>query len=91
MQVAENYGIMSVGRKIRTEVNEMTITLQNRNGLTVSYNTSEIIKIECDKAGNRFNKSDLAGNGIKANEPVIIISFKDLTQSTFSSDWKIFF
>ena len=69
----------------------MTITLQNRNGLTVSYNTSDIIKIECDKAGNRFNKSDLAGNGIKANEPVIIISFKDLTQSTFLSDWKIVF
>lgn len=69
----------------------MTITLQNRYGLTVNYNTNDIIRIECDKAGNRFNKSDLAGNGIKYNEPVIIISFKDATEITFLSDWVITF
>ena len=40
---------------------------------------------------NRYNKSDLTANGIKPNESVIIINFKNGEISTFSSDWAITF
>ena len=68
----------------------MTITLKSKYGLTVNYNTIDILSIEHDKACNRFNKSDLEGNGVKPYESVMIINFIDGTQSTFSSDWKMF-
>ena len=69
----------------------MTITLQNRYGLTVNYNTNDIKNIEHDKACNRYSKSDLAANDIRPNDSVIIINFKDGEMSTFSSDWAITF
>lgn len=69
----------------------MTITLQNRYGLAVSYNTNDIKCIEHDKACSRYDKDDLAANDIKPYESVIIINFKDGTSSTFSSDWTLTF
>lgn len=69
----------------------MKITLQNTDGLRVHYDTDRIACIEHDKAYHRYNKSDLAGNGIKANDSIIIITFKDRSESTFSSDWRIIF
>ena len=69
----------------------MTITLKSKYGLTVNYNTNDIKNIEHDKACNRYNKSDLTANGIKPNESVMIINFKNGEISTFSSDWAITF
>ena len=69
----------------------MTLILQNKCGLAVNYNTNDIISIEHDKACNRYNKSDLTANGIKPNESVMIINFKNGEISTFSSDWAITF
>ena len=69
----------------------MTITLQNRYGLTVNYSTNDIKSIEHDKACNRYDKDDLAANGIKPYASLIIINFKDGEVSTFSSDWTITF
>ena len=68
----------------------MTIKLKNKYGLTVNYNTTDILSIEHDKACCRFNKSDLLGNGIDPSESVMIINFIDGTQATFSSEWKMF-
>ena len=69
----------------------MTITLKSKYGLTVNYDTNDIISIEHDEAGNLYGYSELEGNGIKSDESVMVISFKDLTQATFSSDWAIIF
>ena len=38
-----------------------------------------------------YDYSELEGNGIKPDESVMVINFKDLTQATFSSDWEIIF
>ena len=69
----------------------MTLILKSIYGHTVTYSTSQIRSIEHDVAGNLYNHSDLEGNGIKADESVMVINFIDGTQSTFSSDWKIVF
>ena len=69
----------------------MTITLKSKYGLTVNYDTNDIISIEHDEAGNLYDYSELEGNGIKPDESVMVINFKDLTQAAFSSDWEIIF
>ena len=69
----------------------MTLILQNKCGLTVNYNTNDIISIKHDVAGNLYGYSVLEGYGVKPDDPVLVISFKDLTQITFNSDWKIVF
>ena len=69
----------------------MIITLKNKNGLIEDYDTNDIISIKHDVAGNLYGYSVLEGYGVKPDDPVLVISFKDLTQITFNSDWKIVF
>lgn len=69
----------------------MKITLQHEDGLKVYYDTDRIAYIRHDKASNLYNKSDLAGNGIKATESVLVINFKNGECATFGDDWSIIF
>lgn len=63
------------------------LVLISQDGLSVSYDLSSINLIAHDKACLLYDKSDLAGNGIRPNDSLINIEFKDGNRSSFGSNW----
>lgn len=55
-------------------------------GWNQSYNLSAIERIEYGKASKFYDDSDISGNDMRPNDPVVIIYFKDGQQATFSSN-----
>jgi len=67
------------------------LTIISSNGIRIHYSLETIENIQHGKARDIYNKSDLEGNGVRPNESLIIISFKDRELATFTSDWTITF
>lgn len=69
----------------------MKLTVMNRDGLKIHYDTDQILRIEHCKALDRYNKSDLEGNGLNADDSILIIFFKKGEIASFGSDWVVTF
>ena len=69
----------------------MTITVQNNEGIRVHYDSEYIEYIGHYKAKDIYNRCDLEGNGIKPQDSIMIIKFKNGSSSTFGSSWRIIF
>lgn len=69
----------------------MKLTVMNKDGLKVYYDTDRILEIQHCKASDRYNKSDLAGNGINADNSMMIIVFKNGDIASFGDDWVVVF
>lgn len=61
------------------------LIMVNSNGVMFGYSLEAIEDITYPKAKNKYNKSDLEGNGINPNDTVIVIRFKSGLESTFNS------
>lgn len=67
------------------------ILLTDKNGYAATYKLDEIDRILHGKAKDFYDKSDLDGNGIKVNDSIIYIMFKDNSAASFPSDWFVTF
>lgn len=67
------------------------ILLTDKNGYASTYKLDEIDRILHGKAKDFYDKSDLDGNGIKVNDSIIYIMFKDNSTASFPSDWFVTF
>ena len=60
---------------------ELCIILNDE--IVVYYNLNDIENITYHIAKDIYSESDIKGNGISSNDVVIVILFKDNTESTF--------
>lgn len=70
------------------------LNMISRDDITVAYKLAEIKKITYSLASDVLSSEEIIGNGIKPCEMLMIISFKDGSESTFSihnNKWSIIF
>lgn len=56
-------------------------------GIHISYKLEDIESFKVGKAKDWYTKEDCEGNGIKYNDTVLRIAFKDNTSSSFGDVW----
>lgn len=57
----------------------------------VEYAVETIKEIAHGKYKDFYSKEDIGGNGVRPNDSVIILRFKDGTTSSLGSDWVLTF
>ena len=67
------------------------LVLLSAEGFSVSYDMAAVKRIEHGKAKDHYSKSDYEGNGLKANDSMIIIRFKDDGVASFGDNWFVTF
>ena len=57
----------------------------------VEYNIEDISLIVHGKYKTFYSPEDIAGNGVRPNDSVMILYFKDGTQASFGKEWVLKF
>lgn len=67
------------------------LILTSKDGFSVSYELSRIKYIKHDKVKNLYDYADCQGNGLKASDSIIQITFIDESASSFGNNWVMTF
>ena len=57
----------------------------------VEYNVEDISLIVHGKYKTFYSKEDIAGNGVRPNDSVMVLYFKDGSQASFGTEWVLKF